>query len=59
MRGEPNVPVKAQCPSIEECQGRVLGVAGWVEEHPYRSKGRGWYREFLQGKLGKRITFEM
>ena len=32
--------VKAQCPSVEECQGREVGVGGWVEEHPHRSRGR-------------------
>jgi hypothetical protein len=26
-----------QCRGIE---GREVGVGGWVEEHPYRSRGR-------------------
>jgi hypothetical protein len=51
--------VKAQCPSIEECYGRVVGVGVWIEEHPYRNSRRRWDREFLQGKLGKGISIEM
>jgi hypothetical protein len=34
-------PVKAQCSSIGECQGREAGVGRWVGEHPHRSKRRG------------------
>jgi hypothetical protein len=31
-----------------------------VGEHLHRCRGRGgWDREFAEGKLGKRITFEM
>ena len=33
-------PVKAQCPSVGECQGREEGVGRWVGEHPHRSRGR-------------------
>jgi hypothetical protein len=36
-------PVKAQCPSVGECQGG----------------GVGWDRGFLEGKPGKGIAFEM
>ena len=51
--------MKAPCPSVGECQGREVGVTGCVGEHPYISKGRGMYREFLERKPEKRITFEM
>ena len=41
--------------------GREVGMGGWVEEHPHRSRGRqnglGYFREW--GKLGKVITFEI
>jgi hypothetical protein len=48
---------KALCSNVGECQGRV---DGWVGEHPHRSGGRrGWDMGFLEGKLGKGITFEM
>ena len=47
-----------QCRGIE---GREVGVGGWVEEHPHRSRGRedmiGCFQE--GGKPGKRIIFEM
>jgi hypothetical protein len=52
MGGEALGPVKVLCPIIGECQ--EAGVAGLV------SRGRrGGNREFLEGKLGKMITFEM
>ena len=41
--------------------GREVGVGGWVEEHPHRSKG-SWkvIGVFWEGeKLEKGITFEM
>jgi hypothetical protein len=42
------------CPSIGECQGQEAGEGGLV------SRGRGiGDRDFLEGKPGKRITFEM
>ena len=41
MGGEALGPVKAQCPSVGECQDREAGVGGWVREHPHRSRGRG------------------
>jgi hypothetical protein len=49
--GEALGPVKVL---IRECQGQKAGVGG------LGSRGR-WegYREFLEGKLGKGITFEM
>ena len=47
-----------QCRGIES---REVGVGGWVEEHPHRSRGRedviGCFWE--GGKLGKGITFEI
>jgi hypothetical protein len=30
--------------------------SGWISE---RGRGEGWAREFLEGKPGKGITFEM
>jgi hypothetical protein len=41
MEGETLGPVKAQCPSVGECQGREVGVGRWVREYPHRSRGRG------------------
>jgi hypothetical protein len=38
MGGEALGPVKARCPSVGKCE---VGVSGWVEEHAYRSRGRG------------------
>jgi hypothetical protein len=40
-------------------QGGKVGVGGWVEEHPHRSREKGWHRGFVEGKPGKGITFEM
>jgi hypothetical protein len=40
--------VKAQCPSVGECQDREAGMGGWVLEHPHRSRGgEGWDKGFL------------
>ena len=51
--------VEAQCPSVEESVGRVVGVGEWVRRHPHRIMGRGdWIGGFGVG-LGKGITFEM
>ena len=45
MREEALGLVKAQCPSVGECQDREAGVDELV------SKGRGeWDRRFLEGK---------
>jgi hypothetical protein len=51
MRGETLVPFKTLCPSIGDCQGQEeeLGVV----------LSRRMDRKFLEGKLGKGITFEM
>jgi hypothetical protein len=46
--------VKFLCPSIGECQGQEVGVSG------LGSRGReGVDGEFSEGKLEKRVTFEM
>jgi hypothetical protein len=40
MGGEALGAVKAQCPSVQECQGREPGVGGLVGgEHSHRSRG--------------------
>jgi hypothetical protein len=51
MGGKALGPVKVLCPSIVECQGQEAGVISWGTG--------GEYRGFLEGKLGKEITFEM
>jgi hypothetical protein len=51
MGGEALGPVKALCPSVGKCQGQEVEV----EE---QGEGRG-DKGFLEGKLGKAITFEM
>jgi hypothetical protein len=53
MGGEALVPVKFLCPNIGECQGQESGVGG------LGSRGRGGNTVSSEGKLGKRITFEM
>ena len=54
MGGEALGPVKARCPSIGECQDRGSGVGGLV------SRGMGGRIVGVsEGKLGKRITFEL
>jgi len=37
----------------------VVGLGRWVGDHPHRSRGEGWAREFVEGKQGRGITFEM
>jgi hypothetical protein len=46
-------PEKAQCPSVGECQDRAVGVDGLV------IREEEWYRELMEGKAGKGITFEI
>jgi hypothetical protein len=46
--------VKAQCPSVGECQGGEVGVGGWVGEHPHRNRGRGDGTEGLRREIGER-----
>jgi hypothetical protein len=53
MGGEALGPVKALCPSIGDT--RTRNGRGWVVEQG--EVGRDW--GFLEGKLGKGITFEM
>jgi hypothetical protein len=62
MGGEVFGPMKArQMPQCRGTKGREMGVGGWVEEHPHRSRGREDGRGGLweEGELGKGITFEM
>jgi hypothetical protein len=40
MGGEALGLVKAQYPSVVECQGSEVGVGRWVEDHSH--KIRGW-----------------
>jgi hypothetical protein len=54
MGGEALGPLKILCPGIEECQGQEEGV----DELWSRGRGGG-DKGFSEGKLGKRITFEM
>jgi hypothetical protein len=48
-------------PQCRRTEGREVGVGGWVEIDPHRSRGRedviACFRE--RGTLGKGITFEM
>jgi hypothetical protein len=53
MGGEALGPVKVLCPSVGECQDRELGVGVLV------SGGGGGNMEFLEGKPGKGIIFEV
>jgi hypothetical protein len=53
MGGEALVPVKTICPSIGECHDREWEWVGW------EARGVGRDRGFLEGKLGKGVTFEM
>jgi hypothetical protein len=54
MGGEALGPEKALCPSVGECQDREVGMGGLVSRR--RKNGIG---DFLEGKPGKWITFEM
>ena len=54
MGAETLGPVKVLCPNIWECQDQEAGVG------VLGRRGRwGGVRGFLEGKLGKGITFEM
>jgi hypothetical protein len=44
-------PVKAQYPSVVECQGREAGVGGWEGIHPHKSRRRGDRIENFWGKI--------
>jgi hypothetical protein len=54
MGGEALGPVKILCPSMGNA--RTGNGSGWVGDKGERRRDRGF---FLEGKLGKRITFEM
>jgi len=41
-------PVKAWCPTLGECQGRVAGVSEWVGEHPCGGRSWGHGIEYFQ-----------
>ena len=41
MGGETLCPMKAQCPSVGECQGSEKGAGMLVGKHSHKSKGRG------------------
>ena len=47
-------PVKVLCPRMVKCQGQEVGMGGLIG----REMGEGRV-DFLEGKLGKGITFEM
>ena len=53
MGGKALGPVKVLCPSIGECLGQEAGVGGMGSGEGGEDRG------FLEGKLGKGITFEM
>jgi hypothetical protein len=50
--------VKAQCPTVGECQGGKLGVDGWGSTL-IEAGGEGGIGGFGGRVLGKVITFEM
>ena len=52
-------PMKAQCLSAGECEGREAGKGGWVRVYPHRSRGRGDGIGASGEESGKGITFEM
>jgi hypothetical protein len=62
MGGEALDPVKAQCPSVGECQGGEAGVGGWLGGGggTLIQEGGGFHRKGgLGGEPGKGLTFEM
>jgi hypothetical protein len=56
MGGEALGPMKAEWPSVGEFEGGKVRVAGWVGEHPHRSRGR-WngIRSFWGTRKGDNI----
>ena len=42
-------PVKAQFPSVGECQGSEVGAGGWEGEFTHISRGGEYDREFWRG----------
>jgi hypothetical protein len=60
MGGEALGPVKAQCTSVGECQGREAEVCGgWGGWGNTLIEEGGRHRGFSEGKPGKGITFEV
>ena len=49
MRGEALGPVKARCPSIEECQNREAGVGGLVSRGKRDGIGGIWRGNVVRG----------
>ena len=41
-------PMKAQCPSVGEFQGKQAGVGVWGYTPSFKEE-QGWYTEFLGG----------
>ena len=54
MEGEALDPVKAQCPSIGECQDREMGVSGCVGAQGEGGDGIGGFRRGNQER-GKHL----
>jgi hypothetical protein len=48
---EPFVPVESLWSRVEECWGTEAGEGGQVGKNPYRSRGEGDGRGFVEGKL--------
>jgi hypothetical protein len=48
--------LKAQCPSVGECQGNEARVGGWVGEHPHRSRGMEEEIGYLQRGILEKIS---
>ena len=60
MRGEALGHLKAQCPSVAECQDREAGVGGWDGSRIHSEKEwSGGIGSFQEWKPGKGITLEM
>jgi len=61
MGGEALGPVKTHFPRVGECQGGEARRSAWVGRGApsWRPGAGGWDREFLEGKLGRGIIFEI
>jgi hypothetical protein len=51
-------PEGVQCPNVEECQDRRMGVGGWESTLIETGEG-GWDRGFRKGRPRKGKTFEI
>jgi hypothetical protein len=49
MGGEALDPVEVCYPIVRECQSSEVGVGGWVEEHPHRSREGNGIRGLQKG----------